>query len=569
MERLVRLVRLARRALLVTLAGSSGAGCFDVGTFACNDPDNCSLAPGGVCLPEGCAYPDTSCQSNQRYSEHAEEGFAGACVELPGETDTGGTKPCANGCSGHGSCVELPEGPRCLCDAGWYAVAGECREDPCGAYDCIYVDPLEGDDQGAGSREAPYASVARGLQDLTGSQPGRALVVRRGRQAMRLDVSAVTGTAEADVLLGAYGPVTDPAPRLEGAALLDTAYITVRGLQLAASGGDCIEIARSDHFVVTDNQVGPCGGHGVSIHDGATDGAVAGNRIAEIAASGIDLRARSSDGARALERHFLVDNVLAGPFDETAVFAFANGNDLKVIGNRIAYPTQTAMYAQSMAGVWVLGNTVGGASTPATDDVIRVAGDGHTAGNLVFDGSGTVFTGWRAAVHNNTVVGSAAEVWEIGGNADVDHNLVLGTAGPLTEYPVAQGTNAAGVLDNWYGPTTGSDLSVCSVRVMDVGVQSFEAWMELGADAGSVCGPVPWLATPAWASIDDWATEGFFDGFVPDAGWEGCALGGGHAGAFDCAGNRVPPRVVSREGVGKGWEGPLDVRLRYPDLMAD
>jgi cysteine-rich repeat protein len=75
-------------ACCVALLGAVLLSCAPPGTFECQADSQCS---GGRCEADGwCSFPDTRCDSGQRYGEHAGGGLAGECVPI-GDTDVGST----------------------------------------------------------------------------------------------------------------------------------------------------------------------------------------------------------------------------------------------------------------------------------------------------------------------------------------------------------------------------------------------------------------------------------------------------------------------------------------------
>jgi cysteine-rich repeat protein len=72
----------------VALFGAALLSCAPAGAFECQADSQCS---GGRCEADGwCSFPDTRCDSGQRYGEHAGGGLAGECVPV-GDTDIGST----------------------------------------------------------------------------------------------------------------------------------------------------------------------------------------------------------------------------------------------------------------------------------------------------------------------------------------------------------------------------------------------------------------------------------------------------------------------------------------------
>lgn len=64
--------------------------CARPGAFVCEDASDCNDGSfTGMCQPNGyCSFGDASCDSGQRYGDHAPDDLAGTCV-LPGDVTTG------------------------------------------------------------------------------------------------------------------------------------------------------------------------------------------------------------------------------------------------------------------------------------------------------------------------------------------------------------------------------------------------------------------------------------------------------------------------------------------------
>jgi hypothetical protein len=87
-----RLRALGLRALAVGTTVSTLSGCFS-SVFSCSEDAHCSQGDLlGMCQSEGyCSFPDASCESGQRFGEHARRGLAGECVMPDGTAETSTT----------------------------------------------------------------------------------------------------------------------------------------------------------------------------------------------------------------------------------------------------------------------------------------------------------------------------------------------------------------------------------------------------------------------------------------------------------------------------------------------
>jgi hypothetical protein len=75
-------VTLARTMRVLALGSAvTASGCSST-VFACSEDADCNAGGrAGICQPEGyCSFPDDSCDSGQRFGEHAGSGLAGMCV---------------------------------------------------------------------------------------------------------------------------------------------------------------------------------------------------------------------------------------------------------------------------------------------------------------------------------------------------------------------------------------------------------------------------------------------------------------------------------------------------------
>lgn len=81
-------------ARLIALAiAASHAGCFDAGSYACDEPGECRYAGvQGRCELNGfCSYPSTDCPSGRLWGPYAGDGLAGDCVDV--QAGDGGSDP--------------------------------------------------------------------------------------------------------------------------------------------------------------------------------------------------------------------------------------------------------------------------------------------------------------------------------------------------------------------------------------------------------------------------------------------------------------------------------------------
>ena len=75
---------MAVRRIAATGACFTVGACLQFGAYVCASDDACqSGGAQGICQPSRfCSYPDTTCESGQRYDEYAGDGLADECVEV-------------------------------------------------------------------------------------------------------------------------------------------------------------------------------------------------------------------------------------------------------------------------------------------------------------------------------------------------------------------------------------------------------------------------------------------------------------------------------------------------------
>jgi hypothetical protein len=587
-------------AISIALVGLAWTpSCIRLGAFVCGSDDDCTRLPGGVCFDDACGYPDPECvPSGYRYSEHAAASRANRCVDdedagtggestggSASETDTEtGTHGCDEvDCSGHGTCVMLDDAPVCHCDSGHYAAGNTCLQDPCSTHACLFVDAVTGDDDHPGTREEPFASVARALGMVDADAAGVAVVLRRGRiWAENLLVADRVGRSDAPFILGAYGPVDEPRPVVRRVTIRNVGHVVMRDLESTPleddeSSGPCVQVSKSDYVTLYDNRVRGCATRGIRFHDDVSHGAIVGNLVVDVATqSGISVADASwaePEPTFVSDHHYIVDNTLVGPFSREAgihVNATAAG-DIKVIGNRVAgSPDSHGIRVTAATVAWILGNTVVTSSFEDNTHPIFVSGGRFfVEGNVTYANGRSVRLAGTSTLERNTLLetASATEVDVASIAAQIRHNLMLGTSGPNIRYLEPPEVVLLEADHNWYGQV-GAGSDVCTIQVSGQGSVPLEEW-QLQYDMNSRCGPVPGLG-PMLGSTHPSQWDEQWNQVVPEGGWAGCDEAT-TPGAFDCTGDRVVPRLSAEpelaDGDGLGWSPPLAVRLRYPQLV--
>lgn len=606
-----------RGASIIAAGGLVGLSlsCLPAGQFRCVDSADCSGRSGGACEESGfCSYPDPDCESERRYSEFAGE-HAGQCV-APGDdpatstpaptgADGGGSStgdtgdastsdggstsggPVPGGCegidcSGVGRCVVVDDAATCACEPGWYAVGVECLEDPCDAAPCIFVDAEAGDDEAEGTREAPWKTIARVEAELPVAPAGTHVLLRRGRTwADQLDIGNTEGEVDAPIVVGAYGPIAEPRPRLfPGAVRIHgSEHVVVRDLQIhddltvaELPNRPCVMVERSSHVSIVGNDLRDCVNRGIRTHDGVAYMVVADNTIRGVRTNEPIFLADTTwvdPIPYTGPHHWVIDNVLVGSDTVGLRVALADlTTDVKVVGNVVTDTAASGIAVTAEGFVWIAGNTIARAQDLEADTGVGIyANVGELAvvtGNVVLESRRGMEIGREAIVRHNTVLGtpSTLEVALLRAGAGVQSwsdNLLLAATGAVSVRDADGGAGPDVVFgSHWYAPdctfAAGSDT-------LDLA-----AWQAaLMSDASSVCADGPGVVAPTAGLDPDAWDAAFTDALVPDTGWERC---GQEAGAYACDGARldagVDPIADYFEADGFGWEGTLFVRQRYP-----
>jgi hypothetical protein len=220
--------------LLCAVAVAVGPSCHRLGVYACESDANCVDGDKrGMCEATGwCAYPDPSCEeTGRRYDDLAGGGLAGKCVEpdpLATTTGTTGTATLTRDDATDTSASTGDPIPTCAdSDGDGYgegdACAGpDCDDDNPHTFDgCLYLGP-EGDDESAGTRDAPWLTFARAVPELG---PGSSLVLLPGTY-----VPDVHGSLFADCGADVASSGTADQPVFVRAEVERTAHLQTGGL---------------------------------------------------------------------------------------------------------------------------------------------------------------------------------------------------------------------------------------------------------------------------------------------------------------------------------------------------
>lgn len=197
----------------------------------------------------------------------------------------------------------------------------------------IHVSPTGSDLSGDGSSGAPYATIARAVED---AGPGAAIRIHPGTYAGGISINQLSGTAEAPIWIG--GANSETRPIIDGGGeglhltrvsylilhdlevrnsinngintddggLVDdptaTHHIIFRNLNIHDIGGsgnqDCLKLSGVNDFWVLDSEFSKCGG-GISgsgiDHVGCHRGLIRGNFLHDLSGSGIQTKGGSED----------------------------------------------------------------------------------------------------------------------------------------------------------------------------------------------------------------------------------------------------------------------------------
>ncbi len=197
----------------------------------------------------------------------------------------------------------------------------------------IHVAETGSDSNGDGSVQAPYATIARGAQDL---EPGYALRIHPGQYPGGASLTNLSGTANAPIWIGGSDP--EDRPHLIGGSnglrFSRIRYVVIHDLELDGAtyngincddGGDrsspdatqfvifrnlfihdvgangnedCLKLSGVDDYFVLGSQFTRCGGNmsGSGIdHVGCHHGLIAGNTFSDLSGNGVQTKGGSFD----------------------------------------------------------------------------------------------------------------------------------------------------------------------------------------------------------------------------------------------------------------------------------
>ncbi|HWB79119.1 MAG TPA: right-handed parallel beta-helix repeat-containing protein [Nannocystaceae bacterium] len=621
------------RTVALALFGIGLGACIARDRLVCSDDTQCTLRDDGVCIDGGCAYPDGDCASGLRFSDFAGE-RSGQCVEgdiaegsstaptttqststsasessgsaessgstsEPGTSDETGPMPsvCDDvACSGNGTCVPIDDAPTCACAPGYFGVGLECVLDPCDSVTCYFVDDVMGDDANDGSRELPWRTLGRLSMAFADAQPGDHYLLKRGGVwgdadgGYRITIANVEGTEAAPIVVAAYGPLEDGAPRLFPGLvrIANASHIVLRDLDIEDDPDDpevaalygtrpCVWLDDSDHVVVQDNRISSCNARGVWVSYGSSYTTTIGNSIRNCGADGVSiidltwLEPIPGVGPH----HWVIDNVIETSGASSIVAIIQSEEvmvgDAKIVRNRVSDSGSFGIQSATTGYTWIVDNVVARAmGTDVWMGALNVSaqGDAQLTGNIAFEHAGNgIHVQHTARVEANTVVhgsmvGHAIVVDDLGQLSATD-NLVFASEGDSVHVEAGAPVDHIVMLDDQvYGDEQ------CSFSAAST-MYDLASWRRsTGFDLASTCELVPGIGDfPPGVRIADWDAA-FMDAFVPDSTWAHCAE---PVGARDCDGEPRGPAIAAIPGFdesnGVGWAGPLIVRQRYDVLQ--
>jgi hypothetical protein len=269
------------------------------------------------------------------------------------------------------------------------------------------------------------------------------------------------------------------------------------------------------------------------------------------------------------DHHWVIDNVLYdASFNDNGRGIVAMGvelMDVKLVGNRVSQ-SSVAFRTETMGAVWVVGNT-GADATSHAIEVVHPTDGAQITGNVGFAGAGGLSLAGETIpeiAHNTFLHNDPSELTTFAQQANpmvFADNLLASEQSPLLLIPTGSLDSVTAFDRNWYVPDLAGD---CIVHANGMDLQWSDWASAAMLDGESTCAETPIMPAPATPSTADEWDDDFLEVFVPPRTWERCD---DPAGAYDCDGNRLGTELRAipsfADNGGKGWEGPLEVRLRY------
>ena len=145
---------------------------------------------------------------------------------------------------GIGPTVAQAEG---ACASGLYSVGSQCLRDPCesgGTASCYYVDSRDGRDSNAGTVAAPWQTMDRVNNAMSGLVAGDYVLFHRDREwsiENVLQARNIAGRDGAPITFGAYGEGS--RPRVQALRVKNSEYVTLRDFeQIGSPAGPCTAV---------------------------------------------------------------------------------------------------------------------------------------------------------------------------------------------------------------------------------------------------------------------------------------------------------------------------------------
>lgn len=445
-----------------------------------------------------------------------------------------------------------------------------------------YVDAVNGNDTWEGSLEKPWKTLNKTITSLKALPAGTHILLRRGciwNEVWQTD--HVRGAEGKRYVLGAYGPLNEPKPRVNNTVRIRyCSFWMVRDIEVV--GGQLLYFA-TNNSIFFKNDVHGWSSSGIAVHGGTYQIAVVENLIYDgdhnDPISIHDSGSYTNPDERNIKNgYWAVDNiVIANSGLEECIDVAGNGwregieypKDVKIINNRLqcrAVPPSTRSgvcsrpfnLAHNNKYVWVIGNigtsgSNGGIFNSDYSEFEPVLDYFQFSSNIMYNNTKQEFhtTTANSTFKYNTLLGNPSRpVIMFATNArniEFKGNLIDGPGGI---FGFDAGVPMPEIDYNWYSPN--------------------KPTQNIASDQHSKAGAIPGVEVPFPSVYNNnpynWYNPDFLDNFIPEATWEGFAMEI-VPGAFLADGTRQGMEIKPFPGLendGYGWEGPLLIQARYP-----